>query len=179
MEENQTQELRRFGKFSYVLGARKRDFFIDSIINTIASLTYEENSFLYLYPRNPRRIRFLIGLVFNSEHFPNSAQIRLSVDRSVDRPKSRFTVPVGRAQPRVRPYQSVDRCLLLLFLLCLGFLVSTFSTSSLFLQTHFSFGCLIIHFDCQIEKKYKNANFLIVGSFHVFVIHVVDFLAFI
>ena len=58
MEENQTQDLTRFGKFAYVLGAKKRDFFIDSIINTIASLTYEEDSFLYLYPRNPRRIGF-------------------------------------------------------------------------------------------------------------------------
>ena len=84
MEENQTQELTRFDKFAYVLGVRKRDFFIDSIINTIASITYEEDSFLYLYPRNPRRIRFLIGLVSNSEHFPNSVQIRLSVDRPVD-----------------------------------------------------------------------------------------------
>jgi len=93
MEENQTQELTRFDKFAYVLGVRKRDFCIDSIINTIASITYEEDSFLYLYRRNPRRIKFLIGLVFNSEHFPNSAQIRLSVDRPVDQPRSWSTVP--------------------------------------------------------------------------------------
>ena len=42
---------------------------------------------------NPKRIRFLIGLVSNSENFVNSTQIRLSVNRSVDRPKSRSTVP--------------------------------------------------------------------------------------
>ena len=42
-------------------------------------------------------------------NFPNSAQIRLSVDRPVDRPKSRSTVPVDRSQPRVSPCQSVDR----------------------------------------------------------------------
>ena len=33
----------RFGKFAYVLGVRKREFFIDSIINTIMH-TYEEDS---------------------------------------------------------------------------------------------------------------------------------------
>ena len=56
---------------------------------------------------NPRRIRFFIGLVANSENFPNSirsAQIRLSVDR----PKPWSTVSVDHAQPRLMPFQSVD-----------------------------------------------------------------------
>ena len=48
MEENQTQDLTRFGKFAYVLRARKRDFFIDSIINTIASIHMKRTLLLYL-----------------------------------------------------------------------------------------------------------------------------------
>ena len=53
MEENQTQDLTRFDKFVYVLGARKRDFFIDSIINTIASITLEEDSASLFMPKEP------------------------------------------------------------------------------------------------------------------------------
>ena len=34
---------------------------------------------------------------------------RLSVDRPVDRPMPRSTMPVDRAQPRAEPCQSVDR----------------------------------------------------------------------
>ena len=43
----------KFGKFTYVLGIRKRDFFIDLIINIIASITYEEDSASLIYPRKP------------------------------------------------------------------------------------------------------------------------------
>ena len=53
MEENQTQDLTRFGKFAYVLGTRKRDFFIDSIINTIASISIEEDSAPLFIPKEP------------------------------------------------------------------------------------------------------------------------------
>ena len=47
MEENQTQDLTMFNKFAYVLGVRKRDFFIDSIINTIASIHMKRTLLLY------------------------------------------------------------------------------------------------------------------------------------
>ena len=158
MEKIQTHDLTRFGKFAYVLGVRKRDFFIDSIINTIASIPMKRTLPLYIYPRNPKRIRFLIGLVSNSEQL-----FEFSPDPTVGRPTSRPTqVPVDRVgQPRPteskamsvgrpgdRPFSfcgrpggrprwpvhvgahrstaPVDRCLLLLFLLCLGFLVVDF-----------------------------------------------------
>ena len=81
MEENQTQDLTRFDKFAYVLRARKRDFFINSIINTIASIHMKKTMPLYLYPRNPRRLRFLIGLVFISEQL-----FEFSPDPTVGRP---------------------------------------------------------------------------------------------
>ena len=101
MKENQTQDVTRFGKFVYVLGARKRDFFIDSIINTIASIHMKRTMPLYLYPRNPRRIRFLIGLVSNSEQLSE-----FSPDPTVDRSAGRPTqVPVDRAG-RPRPTES-------------------------------------------------------------------------
>ena len=58
MEEKSNTRFNEVRRIAYVLGARKRDFFIDLIINTIASITLEEDSTLYLYPRNPRTIGF-------------------------------------------------------------------------------------------------------------------------
>ena len=48
MKENQTQDLTRFGKFAYVLGVRKRDFFIDSIIKTISCIHKKRTLPFYL-----------------------------------------------------------------------------------------------------------------------------------
>ena len=58
---------------------------------------------------NPRN-QFSIWADFQFSKFLETARTRLSVDRSVDRPRHRSTVPVDRAgRPRVGHFQSVDR----------------------------------------------------------------------
>jgi len=86
MKEIPNTRFNEVQQIAYVLGARKRDFFIDSIINTIASIHMKRTLPLYLYPRNPRRIRFLIGLVSNSEQLSEFSQ-----DPTVGRPAGRPT----------------------------------------------------------------------------------------
>ena len=64
---------------------------------------------LYLYQGTLEELDSLLDSFSIQNSFLNSGKIRLSVDRPVNRPKSRSTVPVDRSNPRAKPCQSVDR----------------------------------------------------------------------
>ena len=86
-EEYKTQDLTRFGKFAYVLRARKREFFIDSIINTNIMHTYEEDSAPLFIAKETRRIGNL-----NWTRFQFRTEIR-NLKGSVCRSTGRWTNP--------------------------------------------------------------------------------------
>ena len=97
-EEKQNTRFNEVRQFAYVLGARKRDCFIDSITNTISCIHMKRTLPLYLQLRRPRRIRNL-----NWTRFQFRTEIR-NLEGSACRSTGRSTEPCpGRPRRSTAP----------------------------------------------------------------------------